>query len=150
MPSSRCRCGGYAIDLPQRAWHLPFAILSDGSAIACRLNGYKQGRGLRPCDRDDKAVAAPRHRLDTATHCSPIIEDAAQRRDLHVQVAVFDRRTRPDGLHDLGSRDEIPWPFNQHAENVERARTDRHWSENTALIPPEQNTGAPFETEALE
>jgi hypothetical protein len=57
---------------------------------------------------------------------------------------------RPDGLHDLGSRDEIPWPLNQHAENVERARTDRHRSENTALIPPEQNTSAPVETEALE
>jgi hypothetical protein len=141
----RSRGGAAAGLLARRAWTSRLPVLGErpSSAIARRWVRRWQGIGFDPCHRCDKPVAAPRHRLDAAPLCSPVIKDAAQRRDLHVQVAVFDRRSRPDGLDDLGSREEIAWPLDQHAENVERARSDRHRSENTALIPPEQNTGAP-------
>ena len=106
--------------------------------------------GSTACHRPDKAVAAPGNRLDAAALRSPVIEDAAQCCDLDVEVAVFDRRSRPDGVDDLVSRDEIPRPLDQHAENVERPPADRYRRENTLLIPPEQNTGAPVEAETLE
>src|SRR5271157_5805955 len=48
----------------------------------------------------------------------------------------------------ISSRDEIPRPPDQHAENVERPRADRHRHENTALVAPEH--AVPVETEARE
>jgi hypothetical protein len=61
---------------------------------------------------------------------------------------VLDHRRRPDGRDDLVPRDEIPCPPDQHAENVERARADRHRHKNTALVAPEQ--AAPVKAEAFE
>src|ERR1700687_4369292 len=43
----------------------------------------------------------------------------AKRGDLHVEIAVFARHTRPDRGDDLGPYEEVPWPLHQHAENVE-------------------------------
>src|SRR6202043_238345 len=124
-----------------QAWTLRLLILGHKAVavIACKQDGCRRRRALDHYRRD-KAVATTGHGLDAAALGAPVIEDAAQRGDLHVQVAVFDRGSRPDGLDDLGSRYEIPWPLDQHAENVERARTDRNRSENTALIAPKQNT----------
>ena len=48
-----------------------------------------------------KAVAAPRHRLDTAPIRSPAIEHPSQRRDLHRQIAVLDYGSGPHGGDDL-------------------------------------------------
>ena len=81
---------------------------------------------------------------------SPFIKNPTKRRDLHVQVAVFDRRSRPDGGYDLGPRNELPWPLDQHAENVERGRTHRQRSENSAFIPQGQDATAWVEAEPLE
>jgi hypothetical protein len=55
---------------------------------------------------------------------------------------LFDRPSRPDGLDDLISRDEVTWLVDQHAENVERPPADRQRRENTLLISPVQNTAA--------
>ena len=96
----------------------------------------RRGRGFDPCDWRDKAVAAPRNRLDAAALRSPIIEDAAQCCDLDVEVAVFDRRSRPNGLDDLVSRYEVARPLDQHAEKVERPPADCYRHENTLLIAP--------------
>jgi hypothetical protein len=94
--------------------------------------------------RRSKAIAAPSDCLDASAFQSPVIEEPAERRDLHVQIVVLDHRRRPDGSDDLVPRDEIPCPPDQHAENGERARADRHRHENTALVTPEQ--AAPIET----
>src|SRR5216683_348803 len=98
------------------------------------------GRGCRldPCHRRDKAVASPGNRLDAAAPRSSVIEDAAQCCDLDVEVAVFDRRSQPDGLDDPVSRNEVARPLNQHAENVERPPADRYRREDTLLIAPEE------------
>jgi hypothetical protein len=44
----------------------------------------------------------------------------------------------------MSSRDDVPWPLDQHVENVERTRADRNRTEITALILPGQ--AAPVET----
>src|SRR6266550_3237407 len=61
---------------------------------------------LAPGDRCNKAVAAPRNRLDAAALLAVAIEDTAQRCNLDIEVAVLDRSSVPDGLNDLASRDE--------------------------------------------
>jgi hypothetical protein len=53
-----------------------------------------------------------------------VIENPAQRRDLHVQIVVLNHCSRPDGGDDLVSRDEIARPTEQYAEHVERAPAD--------------------------
>jgi len=60
----------------------------------------------------------------------PSSRTPAKRGDLDVQIAVFDGRFRPDRRDDIGSRDDPSRPFYQHAENPERARTDRERREN--------------------
>ncbi len=103
-----------------------------------------------PCHRRDKAIAAPGNRLDAATLGSPVIEDAAQCSDLDVEVAVFDHRSRPDGLDDLVSQDEIARPLNEYAEKVERPPPDGYRRVNTLPIALEQDTGVPVEPKTLE
>src|ERR1700730_7386821 len=100
--------------------------------------------------RRDKAVAAPRDRLDQASIGPALIENPAKCGDLHVQIGVLDRRRRPYGSHELVPRYEVSCSSNQHTENVERPRADRHRHEDAALVTPEQGAGPPVETEALE
>jgi hypothetical protein len=45
---------------------------------------------------------------------------------------------------------QTPRPPDQYAENVERARADRHRNKSTALVAPVQTTAGPVETEAFE
>ena len=56
------------------------------------------------------------------------IQNAAQRRNLHRQVGILNRRSRPDGLHDLILRNEIAGAFDKHAEDIEGARADSNLS----------------------
>jgi hypothetical protein len=81
---------------------------------------------------------------------SPVIEDPAKRRDLHAQIAVLNHSRWPDGSDDLAPRHEIAGPPDQHAENIERARADRHRRENAALVAPVQIAAGSVETEAFE
>jgi hypothetical protein len=143
------------LEMRLKAFIGAFFVSADQARIAGHIGGEDccetaRRRELAARHRCDKAVAAPCDRLDAAPLCSPVIEDPAQRCDLDVEVAVFDRRPRPDGVYDVGSRDEIPRPLDQHAENVEGARADRHRSEHTPRIPPVQNTTTPVEAETLE
>jgi hypothetical protein len=112
------------------------------------LGGYQSGRGLDPCHRRDKPIAAPGHSLDAAAVCSPIIEDPTKRGDLHGQVAVLDDGSRPHRLHDLVPGDEITRAFDQDTQNFEGAGADRYGNESAAVILPKQVT--PVEAEALE
>jgi hypothetical protein len=112
----------------------------------------RTGQRLRrePCHRRSKTVAAPANGLNAASLGSCVVQNPAKYRDLHVEIAVFDRGSRPDRSDDLGPRDEFSWPLDQHAENVERARTHYQWSKNTALIPAKQDADPPVETKLPE
>src|SRR3984893_3488466 len=100
--------------------------------------------------RRGKAIAAPTNGLDAALLCPPLVNDPAKRGDLHVEIAVFDRHSRPYRGDDLGPWEVVPWPLHQHAENVESARTHYQWSKNAALIPPEKDADPAGETELTE
>jgi hypothetical protein len=88
--------------------------------------------------------------LDAAAFVRPLVEDAAKYGHLNVEIAIFDRGSGPDRGNNLGSRDELARPLDQHAENVEGARTHRQRHENAALVSSEQNADPPFETELAE
>src|SRR3984893_2154384 len=152
MPSSRCRCGGRATDLPLHTWTLRLLIPCDRpvTAIAGRQGRCRQDRVFDPCYRGDKAIAATGHRLDAAALFSVLIEDAAQRRNLDRQVAFLDHRSGPHGFHDRVFRDQLPWPLDQQAEQVERTCADRDWRGDTRLVKSEQIAAAEIETEAFE
>ena len=64
--------------------------------------------------------------MDAAGHRLAVVENPANSGDLHVQIVVVDDRLRPGRGDDLVPRNEIPRTLDQHAENIERPRTDRH------------------------
>jgi hypothetical protein len=152
VPSSRCRRGARATDLPLRTWTLRRLILCDRPvvAIAGRRSGYRWGDGLSPCHRRNKAVAAPGNRLDAAALSAVLIEDAAQRRDLDRQIAFLDYRSGPHGLHDRIFRNQLPWPLDQQAEQAERTRANHDRYSDTRPVQPEQIAADEIETEAFE
>jgi len=125
-----------------KAFVRAFLVRAHQARVARHIGGEncretaRRRRGLAARHRCDKAVAAPCDRLDAAPLCSPVIEDAAQRCDLDVKVAVFDCRSWPNGVYDVGPRDEIPGAIDQYAENVERPPADCDRRVNTLLPPP--------------
>jgi hypothetical protein len=102
------------LEMRLKAFIRAFFVSAHQARIAGHIGGEnccetaRRGRWFAARHRCDKAVAAPCDRLYAAPLRSPVIEDAAQRCDLDVEVAVFDRRPRPDGVYDVGSRDQIP------------------------------------------
>jgi len=82
-------------------------------------------------------VATATNGLDPAPFRPPLVENPAKCGDLHVEIAVLDRGSGPDRGNDLGPRDELARPLDQHAEDVERTRTHRQWRENAALVSSE-------------
>jgi hypothetical protein len=100
--------------------------------------------------RSDKAVAATGYRLNAAA-LSPIpIENAAQRRDLHGQVAFLDRRAQPDSLHDLVFRDQLPLLLDEQGEHIERTRPERDRFGDTGPLQPRQIAAGAIETKSFE
>jgi hypothetical protein len=69
-------------------------------------------------------VTPARHGLDAAIPVRSLIEDAAKRRYLHRQVSFLDDGARPYRGHELVFGDEVSILPDQHAQNVERARTN--------------------------
>jgi hypothetical protein len=74
----------------------------------------------------------------------------AQLRNLDVQVGFLDHPPRPDRLHDRVFRDQLPFPLNQQAEQIERARPERDRRAHTPVIQPKQTADSAIEAEALE
>ena len=70
--------------------------------------------------------------------------------NLHVQIVVVDDRLRPGRGDDLVPRNEIPRTLDQHAENIERPRTDRHRGKDAVFAALEQAAGAPVEAKPFE
>jgi hypothetical protein len=56
----------------------------------------------------------------------------------------------PNGGDNLLFGDDLACPCDQHPENVEPARADRHWRINAAIVAPEQAAAAPIEAEIIE
>jgi hypothetical protein len=81
----------------------------------------KEGRSglVRRCTSHE-TVAPAGNGLDDAALRPVIIEGAPQRRDLDSQVAVVNRRARPDRFQDLVLYDEIAGMLDQYFENIER------------------------------
>jgi hypothetical protein len=73
----------------------------------------------------DKTKAAPRHRLDVAM-IVVFAERLAQRKDMHIQIAFLDKSVRPDRAQNLFLRDEMPVPFDQQKQYLQRPRRERH------------------------
>ena len=121
-----------------------------GAAVLPVATGLRRRIGPGSSHSCGKAVAAPGHRLDTASIRLPTIEHPAQRRYLHRQVTVLDDSSWPDGGDDLVLRDDLARLFDQHAQNVERARADRDWLKRAGTIAPEQPAATPVEAEVLE
>ena len=145
MPSAKYSCSGS----PLIFWNGITAsdgLSGSGGAPLAECRGTRRD----PRHRRGKAVAAPGNGLDAAPLCSPFVKNPAKCGDLHVQIAVFDGRPRPDRGDELGPRDELARPLDQHAENPERARTHCQRSENAALVPSEQDTAPPVEAEPSE
>jgi hypothetical protein len=67
-----------------------------------------------------------------------------------LRCIVLDHGRRPHGGDDFIARHKLPGVRNQHAENVERARADRHRNKDAALVAPGKATGAPIEAETIE
>jgi hypothetical protein len=67
--------------------------------------------------RRGEAIAAAANGLNAAASGLPCVENSAKGGDLHVEIAVFDRRSWPDCGNDLGPRHEFAWPLDQHRED---------------------------------
>ena len=50
----------------------------------------------------------------------------------------------------LKNRQTVRSPLDQHPENIERPRAERHRHINTALVAPKQTAAAPIEAEVIE
>src|SRR5262249_11307370 len=81
---------------------------------------------------------APGDGLDAATLRPALIQDSAERGDLHRQVAVLDDGSGPHRIHDLVPWDEVTRTFDENAEDFERPRADRQRNKGAALVAPEQ------------
>ena len=66
------------------------------------------------------------------------IEDRAKRRDLNEEVSLLDRHLGPDGGHNLFLGNDVASSLDQHAEKVERARSDRDRPEGAMVVAPKQ------------
>lgn len=115
-----------------------------------RLGQRRLRRRCGPHDRHDKAIAAPRDRLDAAGRRASRVENPAKSGDLHVETVIFDDTLRPRRGNDLVSHDEIARPLDQHTENIERPRADRHRDKDASLVALEQAAAATVEPEAIE
>ena len=91
-----------------------------------RLDRYQLCRGPGPGHRRDETITAPGNPLDAAVHLLAVVENPANSRELHVQIVDVDDSLRTGRGDDLVSRIEIPCTRDQHAENIEGPRTDRH------------------------
>jgi hypothetical protein len=103
-----------------------------------------------PRHRRGKAIATPPSGENAAPLCLSFVEDPAERRDLHVEIAVFDCGLRPDCGNHLRPRDEFPRPLNQYAENAECTRAQCQRDENAALIPSGQDPAPSIEAKPPE
>src|SRR6516164_4406112 len=101
-------------------------------------------------DRRDKAVAMRGNGLNAPPLRPPLIENPAKRRDLNGQIGIVDRRTRPNGPHDLVLRDESTRPLDQHLKDIKRPHTDRYRNENAVFVLTKKPAVAAIEPESLE
>jgi len=101
--------------LPQAACRLG---RGGGTDDAWRLGGAFYG-GHEP-------VADARHRLDVALPGRPIAERPPQRRDVVIEVVLFNGRVGPDALHQLVLRQQAARMFDQQAQGVEYLRAEGH------------------------
>jgi hypothetical protein len=123
---------------------------SSDFAAECKRGRRRPNPVLDPYHGGEEPIAADGDGLNTASFRSSLVEYATKGRNLDGQVGVLHRRPPPDGRHDLLLPDELTGPFDEHGENIEGARADRHWSEGAALIAPGQTLAPPIETKVLE
>jgi hypothetical protein len=114
------------------------------------LDRHQLCRGPDPSHRSDETITAPGNRSDAAGYRLAAIENPANSGNLHVQIVVVDHRLRPSRGDDLVPRNEIPCMADQHAENIERPRTDRHRGKDAIFTALEQPAGAPVEAKPFE
>ena len=97
--------------------------------------------------RRDETVAAPRDGLDAARRRPPAVERRAERRDLHEEVALCDRRPGPDGRHDLFLRDSVS-PSGDQVRRGGGARAPRpQRGRRRPVVAPEQSAAGEVEPE---
>ena|SRR6516162_953242 len=112
-------------------------ITAQGRSIPQRQRATRpecRGISREPRHRCGKAIAAPANGENAAPLCLPFVEDPAERRDLHVEIAVFDCGLWPGCRNDLRPRDEFPWALNQYTENAECTSAQGQRDEDAALI----------------
>jgi len=81
---------------------------------------------------------------------SALIESAAQRRDVHGQVAFLDRRARPNGRHNFVFRHQLPLPLGQKGKDTERTGPERDGLGHTGPIQPRQTAAGAIEAKLFE
>ena len=77
-------------------------------------------------DRSDEAIAAPCQRLDPALAAGRLREHAANRRDLHREIAFFDDDARPRGVDDAVLRNVLVRSLDERGQDGHRARAQGH------------------------
>jgi hypothetical protein len=77
------------------------------------------------CDGPDEAIAAPGQRLDPTFSSGRLRKHAAQRRDLHREIAFFDDDARPRGVHDAGLGDVLIWLLDESGQDRHSAGAQR-------------------------
>ena len=68
---------------------------------------------LNPRHLSNKAVAARGDSLYKAAFGPSLVKHPTKGGNLHVQIAVLDRRSRPHRCHDLGPTDQVARPLHQ-------------------------------------
>ena len=118
----------------------------------CRFAG--SARGFRVRWRNAQLARQNDSRAPGLSGCSsaarPTSERPTKRCDLHIEIIVLDHGRRPRSGDDLIARHELPGLRDQHSEHIERARADRHWHQDAALVAPVEAAAAPIEAETLE
>ena len=107
-------------------------------SIARWRESYQGDRGVGPHHRRDKSVPAVRDCLDAAALPRPVIEDSAQRRDLHRKVALLDCHARPDRFHDQVFGKKFTLPLDEQPQEIESTRAESHRFRFSGPIEPEK------------
>ena len=100
------------------------------------IDGLSGSAGPAAVGKPDEAVAAARHGHQVALPALFLVERLAERRDLDLEVVLFDDQPRPYPGQEFILADDISSGRGQHGQDVERPAAEPHRDSVARQLPP--------------
>ena len=104
----------------------------------------------RQCDRRQKAIPPPGQCLNAASQLPIGIQRAAQIGKLDREIVLLHDHIRPDGVHDLLTRDNGTTTLDQEAKDPKRAGAEGDTARLAVRVYPQQRLCRPVQQEIVE